>query len=110
MDKLKKNLLESSYFSEIYEELNRFAALLENSKYEGINIMTDYFNEHLKINENTFSKEFNKLLGDLIGHFNNKESIIEQLPSQFTFKEDFKSKFIQLLPVDRNDIIDVIQK
>lgn len=108
MNKLKKSILESSAISEIYEDLDRFMTLLEDSKYEGINIMTDYFGSHLKINENVFSREFNQVLGELIGHFNNKESIIEQLPSQFTFKDDFKTKFIKLLPISEKEIVDII--
>jgi hypothetical protein len=102
--------LETSNISEIYQDLERFKSLLESNKYEGINVMTDYFSEHLKVNENIFSRDFNKLLGELIGHFNNKDAIIEQLPSQFTFKDDFKSKFIGILPISEKDIVDIIQE
>jgi len=72
--------------------------------------MTDYFGEHLKINENVFSKEFNKVLGDLISYFNNKDAIIEQLPSQFVFNDEFKKKFINILPISEEDIIKIIRE
>lgn len=110
MNILKEDIIEDVYISRLYEEVEILGAPVEDGKYEGVTVMTDYFSEHLKIDERKFALEFNKLFSKLIAFSNNKESIIEQLPSQFLFNEDFKRKFIRILPVPENDILDIIKE
>ena len=110
MSRLKKIIIDHVYISEMYEELDKFTLLLEDSKYEGITIMTDYFSQHMNINEKNFSREFNAILSDLISYFNNKEAIIEQLPAQFVFNDEFKKRFISILPISEQNILDTINE
>jgi len=88
MNKLKNTAVDHNIILEMCDELDQFSVLLEAGKYEGITVMMDHFGEHLKVNENRFAQDFNKLLGDLIAFSNNKNAIIEQLPAQFSFQEE----------------------
>jgi hypothetical protein len=110
MNELKKTTIDHNDMHVIYEELDVLSLLLEDGKYEGVTVMTDYFAENLIVDEAKFSKLFNKLLGDLISHSHNKEAIIDQLPSQFRFNDAFKKKFVNILPVSESEILRIIRE
>lgn len=75
--------------------------------YEGINIVIDYFDDKLIIDERSFIKKFNKVMGELLSYFNNI-LIFEQLPSQFIFNDEHKKKFLEILPIPKKAIVDKI--
>ncbi len=110
MNIVKNNTNEENSVYAFLEELDNISLLLENDKYEGITIMTDYFSENLIVNEFQFAKKFNKILGELISYSQNKEAIIEQLPSQFRFTDEFKKKFLAILPVPESKILEIIRE
>lgn len=103
------NFMNISILLEEFDEIPEVSAL-ENDKYEGITVMTDYFKEHLKINEVAFANKFNALIGELISYFSNNDALMNQMPSQFSFNKEFKKKFLNLLPVSEEDIRNIIDE
>lgn len=102
-------------YTEMYKEIdniypsdNAQQTILES--YEGINVMVDYFADNLKIDERKFTKEFNRLLGELLSYYGNGDSIMSQLPAQFIFNDTHKKKFIDILPLSDKELFDIIKK
>jgi hypothetical protein len=106
MNKLKKDTSEYIDLIMIYEEFDKIA----EGKYEGVSVMTEYFNDNLRINEIAFAKVFNKTMESLLSYSRNLDAIMEQIPSQFQFGDEFKKKFIRLLPANEDEILNVIKE
>ena len=66
------------YITEVYKNDTKTNFFLES--YEGINIMVDYFNDNLKINERDFLNKFNQALKELLSYYGNMDSISGRMP------------------------------
>lgn len=95
------------YITKVYKNATKTNFFLES--YEGINIMVDYFKDNLKINERDFLNKFNKALTELLSYYGNMDSILGRMPAQLIFNEKHKKKFIEILPLPKDDIVNIIK-